>query len=449
MRILIQIRQTPDVTAAVIDEPYKQSVPAVVGDLPGVLMDESYSPVAMPRPLRKDAGGDPLSLRGPLTFSWEPEEASVLVRGEVADDELGPRLAVLAANRPDIVGVFADPVISTMPCCDGDPIGTWEDVADLLHVSELQKQGLEGTSVPVAVVDTGIKAAHLGSSGAVLPVDRNRSWSPAGVGQRPGEHEVGHGTMCAFDIGIVAPKAELLDIPVLLSNREGRTLMEGLTSDAIAAYSHLRRVFDMMPHSSRALVVNNSWGCYSPQWDFAPGQPGNYSDSLAHPFNVAVAALESAGADILFAAGNCGRDCPSPKCAYDRQPIGGANSHPQVLSIAGADVKGQRVGYSSQGPGRLDRRKPDVCSYTHFLGSQALGAGKPDNGTSAACPVAAGVVAALRTAWPSSQVSPEQMRQMIQRAASDPTGSGFSDDYGYGVINVRGILDSLQRRRPI
>jgi hypothetical protein len=41
--------------------------------------------------------------------------------------------------------------------------------------------------------------------------------------------------------------------------------------------------------------------------------------------------------------------------------------------------------------------KPDITGYTHFLGSEAFGAGSPDAGTSAACPVAAGCAAALRT----------------------------------------------------
>ncbi|MFD2353051.1 hypothetical protein ACFSTC_32830 [Nonomuraea ferruginea] len=79
-----------------------------------------------------------------------------------------------------------------------------------------------------------------------------------------------------------------------------------------------------------------------------------------------VASLDQAGADILFAAGNCGRDCPDGRCAFPERPITGANSHPRVLSIGGVNVRGERVGYSSQGPGRLAERKPDVCAYTHF-----------------------------------------------------------------------------------
>ena len=184
---------------------------------------------------------------------------------------------------------------------------------------------------------------------------------------RPGKHPVGHGTMCAYDVGIAAPKATLLDHALLLSETPGETAMSGLLSDAVLAYSKLLASIQAMPASRRALVVNNSWGMFSPAWDFPVGHPGNYSDNPAHPFNVIVASLEAAGADILFAAGNCGRDCPDGRCQFGTaRPICGANSHPSVLSVAGVDTRKRRVGYSSQGPGRLDPDKPDLSAYTHF-----------------------------------------------------------------------------------
>jgi hypothetical protein len=115
---------------------------------------------------------------------------------------------------------------------------------------------------------------------------------------------------------------------------------------------------------SRALAVSNSWGLFNPATDFPVGHPRNYSDNPNHPFNIVVSSLEAAGADILFAAGNCGRDCSDGRCAFASMPICGANSHPRVLSIGGVDVKKRRVGFSSQGPGRLAPQKPDVMAYT-------------------------------------------------------------------------------------
>ncbi|MFC6900176.1 S8 family serine peptidase [Nonomuraea dietziae] len=403
--------------------------------------------MAVPRPV-PPAGGDPLSLNQPLDFSMAAEEASVLVRGEISDDELTTRLALLPTLRPDVVGVFADPVIEPNLTCGGDaPVGDWRDVERLLGTSALHAEGLDGSGVALAVLDTGINAAHVARHlGRGVNLDAERSWNPSGVQGRPGEFEVDHGTMCAFDTLIAAPQASLIDIPVLLSSRMGGSALDGLLSDAVAAFAHLRTLLEAQPAESRSLVISNSWGSFSPRWDFPPGHPGNYSDNAAHPFNLVVASLDSAGADVLFAAGNCGRECKDGRCAYPDRPIGGANSHPRVLSIGGVDTEGERVGYSSQGPGRLATRKPDLCAYTHFSGSKAFGDGEPDSGTSAACPVAAGLVAAIRTQWPAARLSPGQLRSLLRRTADDRSDVGYDFDYGYGVVDPAGVLAALRRR---
>lgn len=452
MRVLIQLRPSPDLVEAAVSATVGAAEPPtpedVAGELPGCRLDPGYPPVPVPRPRPADPDGDPFSFEQEMVFSLEPQEAGVLVRGEIADDDLTSRLALLSASRPDIVGIFADPTTETCPTCgDSAAVGDWRDVAGELHLSELHDAGYTGSGVALAVVDTGINVAHLEARlGRAVTIDAARSWTPRGVGTPPGAHEVDHGTMCAFDALISAPEASVLDAAVLLSRRQGSTEMEGLLSDAVVAYAHLRAVLDVMPEEDRALVVTNSWGSFSPAWDFPPGHPGNYSDNRAHPFNVIVSSLEAAGADVVFAAGNCGRDCPDGRCRYPRRPIGGANSHPGVLSVGGVDVTGERVGYSSQGPGRLTRRKPDLCAYTHFAGSEAF-PGQPDSGTSAACPVAAGVVAAIRPLFPPRALTPGQVRTLLRRTADDRNGGGYDYDYGYGVIDVDGLMRALERRK--
>ena len=219
--------------------------------------------------------------------------------------------------------------------------------------------------------------------------------------------------------------------------------MSGLLSDAVAAYAQLLGLINAMPASRRALVVSNSWGMFSPQWDFPVGHPGNFSDNPLHPFNVIVASLEAAGADIVFAAGNCGRDCPDSRCQFgDAPPICGANSHPRVLTIAGIDTTKERVGYASQGPGRLSASKPDIASYTHFIGS---GVYPEDGGTSAACPVAAGVVAAIRSRYKTSDLTPAQLRSLIQKTADDLSRAGFDYDIGWGALDTRALMKALAR----
>src|SRR4029450_6760279 len=100
----------------------------------------------------------------------------------------------------------------------------------------------------------------------------------------------------------------------------------------------------------------------------------------------------------------------------------------------------RRVGYSSQGPGRLDPDKPDLSAYTHFTGSGVYPA---DGGTSAACPVATGAVAAVREKYPPSVLSPAELRALLFKTAQDLGGTGFDNDFGWGVIDGTALAAAL------
>ena len=91
-----------------------------------------------------------------------------------------------------------------------------------------------------------------------------------------------------------------------------------------------------------------------------------------------------------------------------------------MLTVAGCDLSDERVGYSSQGPGisGMAANKPDVAAYTHFLGSEALGPGKPDKGTSAA-----------------AVVSPAALNEHLRRAARKPLGGDWNKDIGFGIVD--------------
>ncbi|MGW5385892.1 S8 family peptidase [Nocardia sp. NPDC003963] len=430
MRVLIELRPSPEQISAAADS--AAGIAASAGAVPGFTIDSGYPPVAVP------PGSSP-----EVADTARADAGSYLVRGEIPDDDQAARAA--AAGAPGVTGIYADPVIEpVLTCGDSGPVGTWRDVAGLLGHDELTAAGLTGEGVALAILDTGINAAAVRRvSGATIAIDGSRSWNPAGVEGRAGEFPVDHGTMCAFDALIAAPRAIFLDLPLLQSTRSGGSRMDGLLSDALAAFAHLRTVLTAQPEDRRALVISNSWGSFAPEWDFPVGDPGNYSDNPDHPFNVIVASLDAAGADILFAAGNCGRDCPDGRCSYPDRPIAGANSHPGVLAVGGVDTGRQRIGYSSQGPGRLADRKPDLCAYSHFLGSTAFGAEVPDTGTSAACPVLAGVVAAFRTRWPATQVPPARLRELLRDTAAGRTA--FDYDYGYGIAEPRALLAALEK----
>ena len=190
--------------------------------------------------------------------------------------------------------------------------------------------------------------------------------------------------------------------------------------------------------------MNNSWGLFDRASDAPIGSPENYSANPDHPFNQITGALVAAGADVFFAAGNCGADCPDGRCgAGDTGPgasIHGANSHPDVVTVAAVTVTDRRLGYSSQGPGALYSRKPDLAGFSHFKGSGIFPA---DGGTSAASPVAAGVAAALRQRFDTGRLAPAQLKGLLQRTARDLRGDGWDYDLGYGVIDAAAALKAL------
>jgi subtilisin family serine protease len=113
-----------------------------------------------------------------------------------------------------------------------------------------------------------------------------------------------------------------------------------------------------------------------------------------------------------------------------------------VLSVAGVKIDKERIGYSTKGPGRLEKNKPDIASYTHFAGSGVFPA---DGGTSAATPVAAGVVAAIRRLYPASVVAPAVLRDLIRQTAEPRGPAGFDFEYGHGIVNVPALLTALEK----
>ncbi len=350
--------------------------------------------------------------------------------------------------------VFSQPRIEPiLTCGNSPPLGNAASVAQALQCAALKAKGLTGKSVAVAIADTGLNLAHLRQKlGAVPAFDAANSWNGPGATTSPGQYPVHHGTMCAYDALIAAPEATLVDVPILANPTAGGSTMSGTLAAAVLAYSHLLARWGVAFGPGDlgkyvGLVISNSWGVFDPSWDFPAGHPGRYIDNPRHPFNLLVGVLASSGIDVVFAAGNCGAQCPDARCSGTTATITGANALDDVLTVAGCDTGKQRVGYSSQGPSiaGMPQQKPDVTAYTHFLGSEAFGANTPDSGTSAACPVAAGCVAALRTKVFYRSTPPGALIAQIKLTASQvpPTRPGWNPDYGHGIIDPVALGQSL------
>jgi hypothetical protein len=365
--------------------------------------------------------------------------------------------------------VHSDPAVSgLLTCGNSRAVGGTTDVQNNLRTQKLAANGFDGSRVAIAVVDTGIYLDRLtqplGSPqpGPVPPFDMASSISPPNIAIPPFSHRLGHGTMCAYDALIAAPKATLIDIAMLIARAPGDHSVPGTVSAAIWAYAHLAKLWltwtamgNLRPYD--ALVVNNSWGIYHPSLDpFPQGSPSRYIDNPDHVFSTSFTRpLALAGVDILFASNNCGPDCASATCLskYDGM-IMGANAYKEVLTIGGCDINFDRVGYSSEGPSinGMYANKPDITSYTHFLGSKTARIWAPDTGVSAACAVTAGCVAALRSKVLPTATPPTALFDAVRTTAQRGNGGGpagiWNKDYGFGIIDPVAAGRSLGQRIP-
>jgi len=376
--------------------------------------------------------------------------------------ETGDRIPTHFEEKDEKYPIYSNPLIGgllspCLPTCGTSKcVGTTQTVRTKLDVATLQANGLDGTGVGLAIVDSGIYVKRIqrllgemmGPPTAVS-MDAPNSWRPPGLVTKPFDHRLGHGTMCAYDALIAAPKATLLDFPMLLARPVADHHSTSMADAALHAYTRLAILW-WVTRPFGALVVSNSWGVFHPCLeDFPPGHPYRFIDNPNHALRkYLIRPLALTGMDIIFCGNNCGDgrncggDCASGACLSktDRM-IMGANSYEEVLTVGGCDTNDQVVGYSSRGPSiaGMYQNKPDVVAYTHFLGSKVIGMDAPDTGVSAACPVAAGCVAALRTRFKPSgappTVTPQRMFQQLKATAYRPAGGGpWSADLGYGII---------------
>ena len=358
--------------------------------------------------------GEGLSVEG-------PQGVGFALAAEFDDQEALDRFA--SDKSHEIRGIFSDPPIGPFPVVvPTGPVGTSADVCDKLNLTNLHNAKYDGRGVRLMIVDTGICQND-------VPVTGGYSPNPAVA---PGNSPPGHGTMVAFDALIAAPKAMVFDYPLLRSTGAGQWV--AFLSDAIRIFSEI--MIQKLQTPGPAVVVN-SWGMFDRSKDAPLGNDQNYSANPKHPFNQLVTALAGSGLDVVFAAGNCGSTSPDSRCsAGDCGPgnsIHGANSHPEVISVAAVTINDDVLGYSSEGPGELFREKPDVAGFSHFTGSGVYPA---DSGTSAACPIVAGVVAALRSKPELRAASPSQVRRALMESARHaPAKPGWDPQVGWGIVD--------------
>jgi len=259
--------------------------------------------------------------------------------------------------------------------------------------------------------------------------------------RQPFEGTGRHAAMVARNALAYATNVKLWDCPLLPDRIDQLGIF---LSYAQVVFGQIRdRIEDYRAANpgSGSWVLVNAWGIWDTSQD--PQSPCifNYGSNINHALNKVVAELDGKGLDQVFAAGNCGQFCPPTRCGpLDRGPgrsIHGANSHPDVLTVGGVRTDGLWVGYSAEGPGTLAAAKPDLCAPTLFRDVLAPFDGADNSGTSAACGVAAGIVASVRGQRPWNMLPPAALRAQLRAAARSQGGDPTSlSRFGAGILQA-------------
>jgi subtilisin family serine protease len=313
--------------------------------------------------------------------------------------------------RSAVAGLF---VLALLPAAataaSNDPLRSHQWGLDMVHADDAHAV-TTGAGAVVAVVDTGIDAAHADLQGRVLPgydfVDNDGTPQD---GEGHGSHVAG---VIAADanngVGVdsVAPGAKILPVRVLGDNGSG-------TSGAVAAG------IDWATNHG-ADVINLSLSGQIPL-----GGLGGEAD-----IDAAIGRALDRGVVVVAAAGN------------DTLPLCENNSFQgRVLCVGAVDKRGNRSFYSSFGQGlglvapggsSLPGTDEDVLSTWNDGQYEYLA------GTSQATPHVAGVAALLVSLGVRGQAAV----QRILATATDAGPPGPDAQFGAGIVNAAAAVSDL------
>ncbi|MEV7793852.1 type VII secretion-associated serine protease mycosin [Streptomyces sp. NPDC087512] len=281
----------------------------------------------------------------------------------------------------------------------------------------------KGAGVTVAVLDTGVEADHPDLVGNVLTgkdlvgfgaKEGDRSWARHGTAMAGIIAGHGHGPGGTEGVMGVAPEARILPVRVILEDGDpSRAEARKTRGNALA--EGIRWAVD---HG--ADVINLSLGDDS---------------ASAHPESAEDEAIQYAlrkGVVVVASAGNGGEkgDHVSYPAAY-----------PGVIAAAAVDRFGTRASFSTRrwyatvsAPGvDVIIADPDHRYYEGW-------------GTSAASAFVSGAAALVKSAHP--DLTPAQVKKLLEDTARNAPADGRDDSRGYGFVDPAAAIEAAGRLEP-
>jgi len=208
---------------------------------------------------------------------------------------------------------------------------SWEmpkvDPVKMTRTDDIHRQGYNGKGQVIAVIDSGFDY-----SGIELV-----AWQDEVAGSKKPIDPVGHGTHVAGDALATAPGARIVAIRVMNDKGQGRP------SDIIAGIEW-------------AIKNKEKYGIGILNLSLGSGPDGiPYNRD---PLCKAVEKAESAGIDVVVAAGNSGPN---------KRTLGSPAEDPNVITVGSARDQNTVSTFSSRGPTDAGDHKPDIIAPGEFI----------------------------------------------------------------------------------
>jgi hypothetical protein len=280
-------------------------------------------------------------------------------------------------------------------------------------------KGLNGEGVVVGIGDNADVQTHIDFAGRLI--NRAPAATAAAHGQHVSGTVSGAGNILEQYRGY-APKA---------------TIVTQAFSGILANAATYVQDYDMV-------ITNNSYGdiieCdYHGTYDLI----SRILDQMAFDFPY----LEN-----VFAAGNSGASTCSPFALGYRTVLGGYQSAKNVLTVGATNDLGAIASFSSRGPVKDGRTKPEIVAMGQGVASTwPTNTYAYNNGTSMAAPAASGGLALLyqRYRQLNGGANPKNglMKALLCNGASDRGNTGPDYQYGFGWMNLLHSVEILENNQ--
>lgn len=302
-----------------------------------------------------------------------------------------------------------------------------------LRVRQVWQKGLTGKGVVVTVIDDGLETEHADLKDNIEPracYDFNSNDNdPSPRYDRTNENK--HGTRCAGEIGMI-PNNGICGVGIAHGAKLGGIrMLDGTVTDLIEgqSLSYAREITD---------IFSCSWG------------PNDDGRTLEKPGTVTTMAIEEGvkkgrggkGSIFVWASGNGGRS--GDNCNAD-----GYTSRPETITVSSASQDGKIPFYTERCASTITTAYSSGSSSEAKVISSDLHGKCTDShsGTSAAAPMAAGIIALLLEANPNLTwrdvhhivMHTSRMEPLALEKGWYKNGAGYCVNLAFGF----GLMDAL------